>query len=159
MARGLSFCGVTSLLSWQPFCPQERHPCAGSYMSIETQGLKAGTCKLCGSWRCMMSLRVKGWSVSSSFQYLGLMFSSSKACVMGKVDRMSGRSCWIPSKICSKSMLIFTPFKYPWKSCAGEFNLTWRQRCRISSKLASHKCVFSCANHSVQVNNAQGHRY
>jgi len=37
-------------------------------------------CRLSGSCKWMMSLRVKGSSVSRSFQNLGLMFSSAIAC-------------------------------------------------------------------------------
>ena len=37
--------------------------------------------RLSGSWRWMMSFLVKGVSSMRSFQYFGLMFSSSTACV------------------------------------------------------------------------------
>ncbi len=39
----------------------------------------SATCRLSGSWMWMMSLRVKGVSSRRSFQFLGLMLSSSTA--------------------------------------------------------------------------------
>ena len=47
---------------------------------LDTHSNISRTCRLSGSCRCIMSLRVKGSSVSRSFQNLGLMLSSSIAC-------------------------------------------------------------------------------